>query len=171
MKFILKICFGLVLASSTVSAEVTCGLENTAITPSTATADFILHSDGTATHRATGLMWMRCSLGQEWSGEQCVGIAGKYTWQEALANDSDFAGYTDWRLPNKNELASIVEHRCWNPSVNNEIFPFARPSDYWTSTPVTTNQGMAWAIQFSGGDVQIEYKTSTEYVRLVRSPQ
>lgn len=166
-----KILVGLLFLSSTATAEMTCGQQNTAIKPTTPTADFIVHNDGTVTHSTTGLMWMRCNLGERWENGRCAGLYRKYTWQEALSNNGDgYAGYTDWRLPNKNELASIVEHRCWNPSTNQAIFPTSRPSWYWTSTPVATNPGMAWNIHFSDGDLHILYKTDDHYVRLVRTP-
>jgi len=61
---------------------------------------FIDNDDDTVTDQATGLMWMR-----EDSGE---GL----TWEEALAyaENLEFAGYDDWRLPNAKELQSIVDY-------------------------------------------------------------
>lgn len=56
--------------------------------------------DGTITDEATGLMWT-----QDDNGE---GI----NWQTALqyAESSEFAGYSDWRLPDAKELQSIVDY-------------------------------------------------------------
>ena len=55
------------------------------------------------------------------------------TWQEALAycENLEYAGFSDWRLPNKNELASII-----NYDSDNDSWPLDMPSDYgfWTST-------------------------------------
>jgi len=62
--------------------------------------DFTDNGDSTITDHATGLMWM-----QDDSGEGM-------TWQEALeyAENKEFAGYSDWRLPNIKELQSIVDY-------------------------------------------------------------
>ena len=62
--------------------------------------DFSENSNGTITDEATGLMWM-----QDDSGEGM-------TWEEALAyaEGKEFAGYTDWRLPDVKELQSIVDY-------------------------------------------------------------
>ncbi len=95
------------------------------------------NGDGTVTDNTTGLMWMRCSLGQVWDGKTCGGKAATFTWADALkaAAGHEFAGYTDWRLPNKNELESIVEGRCFTPTINSSVFP-ATPSTYfWSSSP------------------------------------
>ena len=58
---------------------------------------------------STGLIWMRCSLGQTWTGETCTGKAKKYTWPIAMlaANKSNFAGKNDWQLPSIEDLANI----------------------------------------------------------------
>lgn len=65
---------------------------------------------GIVTDAKTGLMWMACSIGQEWANGSCVGSAEEYLWTEAadLARDAGFAGYNDWRLPTREELNSIV---------------------------------------------------------------
>lgn len=62
--------------------------------------DFFDNGDGTITDQASGLMWMR-----EDSGEGM-------TWEEALeyAENREFAGYNNWRLPNIKELQSIVDY-------------------------------------------------------------
>ena len=61
----------------------------------------------------TNLVWMRCSLGQEWDGKTCTGEAKEYTWQEAmdaaktLNNNGGFGGYKDWVVPHIEDLSSI----------------------------------------------------------------
>ena len=62
--------------------------------------DFTDNGDGTITDKATNLMWMQDDNG-----------AGVY-WEEALtyAENFEYAGYTDWRLPDVKELQSIVDY-------------------------------------------------------------
>ncbi|MGM0554506.1 MAG: DUF1566 domain-containing protein [Pseudomonadota bacterium] len=177
----------LLLAAVQAQSAVECTNQNQYVFPTTPTVDFELHADGTATHTLTGLTWMRCSLGQSWDGSTCTGTATTHTWQGALqlaadinsgVSDADndgqpgFAGHTDWRLPNRNELESIVEERCWNPAINEAVFP-GTPNDwYWSSSPYATNAGSAWRVDFISDDgVWISSKTSTNPVRLVRAGQ
>ena len=54
-------------------------------------------NDGTFTDTNTGLQWMRCSMGQTWTGSTCSGEAKTHTWQEAMALKMSFAGKDDWR--------------------------------------------------------------------------
>ena len=167
---------------------VTCVNENNNVPASTPTAQFTLHSNGTATDTATGLMWMRCSLGQTWNGSTCTGSAATYNWQQALQvvqgvnsgtsnadNDNavGFAGYIDWRLPNKNELESIVEHRCWAPAINATIFP-NMPTNiwYWSSSPLAYYSISVWGVTFYDGYVSwLSKSDSNVRVRLVRAEQ
>jgi len=70
--------------------------------------DFVDNENGTITDEATGLMWM-----QEDSQEGM-------NWEAALsyAENYEFAGYSDWRLPNVKELQSILDYtRC--PQITN----------------------------------------------------
>ncbi|MDZ3824098.1 MAG: hypothetical protein U0S76_10885, partial [Pseudoxanthomonas sp.] len=48
---------------------------NPGVAPSTPDADFEADADGTARHLATGLVWMRCAIGQTWTGTGCSGQA------------------------------------------------------------------------------------------------
>lgn len=165
--------------------------ENTQIVATTPTADFVLHDDGTVTHRKTGLMWMRCTLGQVWQGSGCVSVnnwsANGYTWQEALEAaaqvnagtlDADYdsqpdamqpgAGHADWRLPNVKELRSIVEERCEMPGINYEVFPGTEKEHYWSSSPHARWAGYAWSVYFFYASVEEQQKSLSLYVRLVR---
>ncbi|MCF7987014.1 MAG: DUF1566 domain-containing protein, partial [Methylovulum sp.] len=89
----------------------------------TPTSDFTDNGDGTVTHQKTGLTWMRCSLGQTWTGTTCRGTANTYTYNAALKLNRNFAGYSDWRLPNIAELQTIVERNNYSPAINTELFP------------------------------------------------
>ena len=121
------------------------------IPPTTPTEQFIDHKDGTVTDKATGLMWMRCSLGLRWNGKTCVGVILRTSGQKALKaaeklnKEGGFAGHRDWRIPNLKELSSIVERACVQPAINLEIFPRTDYWYYWSSTP---------AIQGFDGDVR-----------------
>ncbi|MBX3724743.1 MAG: DUF1566 domain-containing protein [Xanthomonadales bacterium] len=160
---------------------------NPAIAPTTPTADFDLESDGTTRHRPTGLVWMRCALGQTWTGSTCTGAARPFTqWREALQVASDvnsglddadndgapgFAGETDWRLPSMRELASIQEACRINPALNIEAFPNALVSSaFWTSTTVDSNAVAAWGIGSGRGTASFLQKSDAipRFARLVR---
>jgi len=133
-------------------------------------ASFILNSDGTATDITTGLMWMRCSLGQEWNGKTCSGNAASFSWGDGLkaAAGHKFTGHTDWRLPNKNELESIVEGRCFSPAINAKIFPVTPSAYFWSSSPYAGLPSAAWNVDFGFGSVNASVKSGAIHIRFVR---
>ncbi|MFI3195613.1 MAG: hypothetical protein QX195_07310, partial [Methylococcaceae bacterium] len=51
--------------------------------PTTPTSDFTDNGDGTVTHQQTGLTWMRCALGQTWTGTTCSGTIKRYPYATA----------------------------------------------------------------------------------------
>lgn len=162
------------LASGQIQASSLCeGNENTAITASTPTADFRDNGDGTVTHHTTGLIWQRCSLGQNWDGSDCTGNAEGFAWVAALgaAAHNTLAGFSDWRLPNKNELASIVEYRCYRPAINGQPFPNTPLDGYWSSSPYIHSSSSAWGVGFAVGAVGYVEKSYNLRVRLVRAGQ
>jgi hypothetical protein len=148
------------------------GRQNTAVPISTPTASFAIRSDGTVADPRTGLMWMRCMLGQAVNNGACAGTATTYTWADALsaARALTYAGHSDWRLPNPKEVASILEDRCAAPALNADLFPTASFGT-WTSTPARTNLlGVfddVWVVG-AEGDVVAVTKNQTLTVILVR---
>lgn len=151
---------------------------NANIRATTPTSDFTLDdANGMATHLKTGLTWMRCALDQRWNsaGKTCTGSPATYTWGEALraAQGYSFAGYSDWRLPNIKELATIVERRCYSPSFNETIFPEVMSSGgiYWSSSPVAGDPAGAWVVDFGYGLDGEAQNSGRLYARLVRGGQ
>lgn len=133
---------------------------NGAIRASTPDSDFTVHEDGTATHHKTGLMWLRDPL------------PGTHTWEQALAQaqTASYAGYSDWRLPNIKELASIVETHCYDPAINLNIFPASPSLEFWSSSQFTY-ASYAWWVDFSRGGAGYDYRSDARYVRIVRGGQ
>ena len=149
---------------------------DTAVVPTTPSSHFnIQKNTALVQDKRTGLIWQRCTLGMQWSATDntCVISANtpsQFTWQAALAyaNSSSFAGFTDWRVPNKKELASIVEYQCRKPALNTVIF--GGGETLWTSTPMPYfSQPSVWVIQFNDGSFANSGITQNYGVRLVRN--
>ena len=111
----------------------------------------------------TGLMW-------ESTGSYNGSTA---QWSAAITccENSNFAGYSDWRLPNVRELESIVDYGipAPGPFINATAFPGAISSSYWTSTTYKPTTTHAWYLSFASGAMSHGLKTSGgSYVRCVR---
>jgi hypothetical protein len=70
-------------------------------------------NDGTAKDSKTGLIWMRCSIGQSWGNGTCTGGSQNFSFAEAvtfveqLNKSGGYAGATNWRLPTLFELQAL----------------------------------------------------------------
>jgi hypothetical protein len=122
------------------------------------------NGDGTVTDLETGLMWeVKTDDGGERDKDN------PYTWQQALSycENLELADYNDWRLPNRNELQSIVDYSRYIPSID-PIFSYTVSSYYWSSTTGAYSPDGAWSVDFFLGDVRGYNKSSSYYVRAVR---
>ncbi len=109
---------------------------------------FIDNGDQTITDTATNLMWTSVDLG--------VAV----DWETALemAENSEFAGYTDWRLPDVKELQILLDYSGNYPAIDPEFFSCTELEDnenyyYWTSTsayfsPADPTNYYAWYVAF-----------------------
>lgn len=150
---------------------------NPAVPRSTPDEQFQMNIDGTVLHRSTNLTWMRCALGQEWTGSDCIdstdGTLKVYAWQSALqaAQEHTFAGHSDWRLPNFKELESLVEQGCWIPAINLTAFPSAPTGWFWSSSAYAGRSGGAWGVDFGKAYVSGALDGNGNQGRLVRGGQ
>jgi hypothetical protein len=96
------------------------------------------------------------------------------TWNEALTfikelNRSKLCGYSDWKLPNRKELFSLMSHETINPSLP-PAHPFINifTGYYWTSTSCVRLPNQAWYIHLGGARVFKGMKYSSYMVWPVR---
>ncbi|MBF0230028.1 MAG: DUF1566 domain-containing protein [Desulfamplus sp.] len=95
-------------------------------------------------------------------------------------NDSKFGGYSDWRLPTPQELASIVDYSIQYstpltpnavPAISDKYFPYTqhdRDYFYWSATTTSNYNYNAWGLYFYDGHVNYTTKKNRGYVRAVR---
>jgi hypothetical protein len=85
-------------------------------------------------------------------------------------NSSNFGGFSDWRMPSRKELKTIVDYGRYNPAINAGYFANTAASNYWCSTTNVSNTGYAWSMNFYYGEDNYGYaKGDNFYVRAVRS--
>ena len=83
-------------------------------------------------------------------------------------NTEGLCGAMDWRLPEKEELRSLVDYGSYLPAIDTDYFPNTQPAIYWSITPVSSNYILAWNTYFNYGDVYYSFKSGASFVRLVR---
>ena len=122
---------------------------------------FVNNNDGTITDTYTGLMWQQATADETYTLEQALEYCENLTLPAG--------GYSDWRLPSKNELHSIVDYNYYAPSIDLDVFPdtFAS-SRYWSSTTYASSFSDAWIVNFTSGGVGTNFKSYINYVRAVR---
>lgn len=115
------------------------------------------------TDNLTGLMWAKNA-----------NLPGAYkTWQQALdyANNLTLCGYSDWSLPNRKEMMSLIDLSKSSPALpSGHPFLNVQSGHYWSSTSYASSTDYAWLGNMGGG-WDLNYKTSGYYVWPVRSGQ
>jgi hypothetical protein len=139
---------------------------------------YVDNGDGTITDMRTGLMWEKLSEDGSIHDRNT-----RYTWADAFAvkvaalnGGGGFAGYTDWRVPNVNELQSLVNYGgpTTAPEFNTVCAPGCTvltcsctwPGPYHSSTSRQDLPTFVWQVDFSYGAVY--FANNFAYVRAVR---
>jgi len=133
---------------------------------------FVDNENGTVTDRLTGLLWLKDA--------NCFGVKA---WYDALDTITDFniqqdnyscvdytSSYTDWRLPNRKELRSLIDYSKYEPALP-ENHPFMNVAySYWSSTSLSPKYSpeQAWVISTWGGGMGNELKSFLYLVWPVR---
>ena len=95
------------------------------------------------------------------------------TWTDAIdyCEALTLNGKEDWRLPNKNELLSIVDYGTYNPAISS-VFEKTTSDYYWSSTAYASySNNYKWLVDFYGGYTHDSYETYGNGVRCVRAGQ
>lgn len=144
--------------------------------------------NGAIKDEKTGLTWEKLA-----NDGGIHDVDNRYPFAEAIAvkiaalNTARFGGYSDWRLPNRLELESLVHLGRTFPST---VDPFNSVSGvvgscptgctvtscscthprglYWTSTTYVHQPDAAWLVYFGNGGVGGDLKSKGNYVRAVR---
>jgi len=128
---------------------------------------FIVNGDGTVFDSKTGLMWMQ----ENSNSGRAMTFKGVLSYFTTLI----FAGYDDWRLPNRNEMISLLGASIDDNASFSAAFKDSN-ANYWTSSScpgvIDPDFDYAWQVNFKTetGSVAItigEY-SNTNVFRAVR---
>ena len=139
---------------------------------------FTDNGNGTVADNLTGLIWLKnanCFYNGHWS--EALSEANGLNNGECGLTDGSSSG--DWRLPNRNELNSLIDVRYFNPAIPNtagtgqlaagDPFDNVQPFGYWTSTKlVDSSFDGVWYISPFDGGVYYEEKALRRYIWPVR---
>jgi len=116
-------------------------------------------SDKVVVDYATGLMWQQSGSSNELTRRG----ADNYIVQ---LNRKSYAGFSDWRIPTVEELASLLEPGKKGVRYIAPVFDL-RQMWFWSSDK--RSSGKAWSVSIRAGIVTLELEDSKYYVRGVRS--
>ncbi len=133
---------------------------------------FTDNSDGTVTDNLTGLIWLKaanCFSTRNWAtaNTDANGLAN------AFCGLSDGSTAGDWRLPNLNELESLIDAGESSPALpTGHPFSSVQADGYWSATTYAPNSIIAWIVGMVNGSVDVSLKSSdVSYVWPVRAGQ
>ncbi|MBF0240807.1 MAG: DUF1566 domain-containing protein [SAR324 cluster bacterium] len=123
-------------------------------------APFTENGNGTVTDSATGLVWQQSNSVQN-------------NWEKSLnyCEALTLSGQSDWRMPNRNELQSIMDFSKSDITIDTNYFPSGQSDTYWSSTTETTSY--RFVVNFGRYYFITGYETSSPdiAVRCVRGGQ
>ena len=114
--------------------------------PSSTLTSSTNNGDVIVTDNKTGLIWQKTISSNSFA----------YVNALAYCQNLEYAGYSDWRLPNRNELASLVNYKKSNPASN---FPNMPSEEFWTSSAEDAFSG--FYVDFSNGEIDTRPLTGT----------
>ena len=114
---------------------------------------------------------MRCSIGQVWEDETCIGEVKMLSVAEAeevIKRIEDQMG-GGWRLPTTKELQGLVSDAEIPPKIDVETFPKTYAGSYWSSDQSFYAKHYQWTVNFYTGYLYNRFfRYQKNAVRLVR---
>lgn len=101
---------------------------------------------------------------------QCTGSDCDISAYVQTINAAGLCGFSDWRMPTKDEFATISDPRkpLKRPTIDAAYFPDTQIGEYWTANDYAFKNDTAWAWNFEYSHDRVDWKKSPKYVRLVR---
>ncbi len=94
------------------------------------------------------------------------------TWKDAKEyiaglNEAEYLGRSDWRLPGREEIRSIVKYDDSQPAVDKSVFSGTRNAYYWTAYTDKACVENAWGIYFGYGCTYTAPKEKPAHIKPV----
>lgn len=131
--------------------------------------------DGTMRDTFTNLVWSKEANAP---GPAVCSSGATKNWQASFdyvkcLNRNRYLGYSDWRLPNRNELSSLVDYAQLNQTIwlAGAGFTGVQAVFYWSSSSCAADPGDAWGVDMGDGDIDGDNKNYYQFVWPVRSGQ
>ena len=131
-------------------------------------------NDGGIRDKDYSYSWLRVIKGENKgasNGGRCKGgiKCDTYSYVRAM-NEQKLCGYTDWRLPTREEMETLVDYNTTekDATINMTYFPEAVPSWYWTASENPQRENFAWYVLFHNGVALNDLKERPKHIRLVR---
>jgi len=104
------------------------------------------------------------------NGGQCADSACDTMHYVAAINADNLCGFSDWRMPARDELASLSDlGRTRNPPTANPFaFPHVQAVEYWSGNDYSIRPDSAWTWNFQYGHDRVDWKRNAKALRLVR---
>ncbi|MBR6888100.1 MAG: DUF1566 domain-containing protein [Selenomonadaceae bacterium] len=118
----------------------------------------------------TGLDWEVKSLDEE-NFRYCKRPLNWFAFNEKYIpqlNETAYGGFSDWRVPSKAELRSLIDYSKTSPAFPQEIFRTLTAQDYWCGTTYGLRSDCGWVINLNLGAATAKNKTLTSYGVAVR---
>ncbi len=142
---------------------------------------FTDNGNGTVTDNLTGLIWLKnancAGTTVDWNtavdyanalNDGCTSCFG--TASDCGLSDGSTAG--QWRLPNIEELYSLIDLGQYSPALpSGHPFTGVQSYSYWSGSSCASNTSNAWFVTLNSGYVGTSDKTVTDYAWPVRGGQ
>ena len=104
------------------------------------------------------------------AGGVCSGSACDTESYIAAISKTRLCGYTDWRVPNRFEMATVLDYSIPHPgpTIASKFFPNTSPGNYWSATPFGPHTEGVWAWRFDHGYDFVATKEKAHHVLAVR---
>lgn len=102
------------------------------------------------------------------NGGSCNGSSCDTRGYIQSVNSQGLCGSSNWRMPNRNELLSIVDNSRFGPAIDINYFPNSPASGVLSSSPEPFFLDRVWGVHFGNGVVGHYIKDGYSHVRLVR---